>query len=124
MRGCGLHLCQVGVLVKVAIGPAALESLQDSVSLRLLSILQGFAVSVLNIMVGVLIPVLTDFEKNMTTTTAMLSLVLKLSLFYLLNSFVVPIAAVTALPDSEEQWYVCTSQIVSNIYIYAPLIHP
>lgn len=61
----------------------------------------------MNIMVGVLIPIFTDFEKNMTTTTAMLSLVLKLSLFYLLNSFIVPIAVVTALPDSEGLWCVC-----------------
>lgn len=87
-------------------GPGALEGLQDSVSLRALSIVQGLAVSILNIMVGVLIPVVTDFERNLTSTTAMLSLVLKLCLFYLLNSFIVPIAVVTALPGSEGLWCV------------------
>eukprot|EP00892_Ulva_mutabilis_P009819 jgi/Ulvmu1/7209/UM034_0118.1 len=87
-----------------ALGTDALDSLQDSVSLRILSVVQGLSVTILNMGVGVLIPVVTDFERNVTSTSTMLSLVIKLSVFYLLNSFVVPIAVVTALPGSEGLW--------------------
>lgn len=87
-----------------ALGPGTLDAIQDSVSLRILSVVQGLSVSILNIGVGVLIPMVTDFERNLTATSAMLSLVIKLSVFYILNSFVVPIAVVTALPGSDGLW--------------------
>lgn len=102
-RRCACLIRPICVL-QAGAGSAALADLQDSVSLRALSIMQGLAVSILNIAVGTLIPIVTKYEQNLTSTTAMLSLVLKLSLFYLLNSFIVPIVVVTVLPDSEELW--------------------
>ena len=98
--------------MQAGLGPGALDALQDSVSLRILSVVQGLSVSILNIGVGVLIPMITDFERNLTSTSAMLSLVIKLTVFYLLNSFVVPIAVVTALPGSEGLWCETRQQLL------------
>ena len=92
------------------------NSLIDSARLRLYSILQGILVTVVNLAIASGMETAAHIEKHTTTTAFIDSVAFKLTLFYFLNSFVVPIVAVVITNNSSQLW--CASsmawQIVSS----------
>jgi Calcium-activated chloride channel len=85
---------------------SAVGGLRDEAKLRALSVVQGLVVTVLNVVVSLVVDRLTHIERHTTTTSHLTAMVFKLTVFYFLNSFAVPIIAVVSLAGSEENWCV------------------
>lgn len=78
----------------------------SEIQLRFFSLIQGAVVTVLNLLVPVAILWTTTRERHFTDTFHKRALVAKMSLFYLINSFVVPIVTAALRTNSYRLWYV------------------
>ena len=66
-------------------------------------------VTLLNIVVLPVVSSLATYERHQTTTSYLTVMVFKLTVFYFLNSFVVPIVAYT-IAAPRQSWYAPTSR--------------
>jgi hypothetical protein len=80
------------------------ERLVSSAKLRVFSILQGLVVLIVNVAVQSGMTHAVKHERLMTYTSIIASEVFKLSLFYLINSFIIPIAVIKTMRNSDELW--------------------
>jgi hypothetical protein len=64
-------------------------------------LLQGLVVTVLNIIVLPVVSGLATYERHQTTTNHLTVMVFKLTVFYFLNSFVVPVLAYSIATDPQ-----------------------
>jgi hypothetical protein len=80
--------------------------LVSSTKLRAFSILQGLVVLVVNTGVEQGLAFSVACERLITYTDITASGVLKLSLFYVINSFIIPIVVVATLRNSDALWCV------------------
>jgi hypothetical protein len=81
------------------------RQLVSSTKLRTFSILHGLIVLAMNKAVEHGFDMAVKHERLITYTSIIASGVLKLTLFYLINSFIIPIAVVTTLRNFNELWY-------------------
>jgi hypothetical protein len=83
-------------------------SIKEAAYLQVLAFYRGLYVTLANTLFGIIISWGTYFERHRTTTSFLTSMLFKLSVFYLLNSFVVPIiVAITSSAHGskhEEVW--------------------
>lgn len=86
----------------------SLRGVQDLTALWWWSLLQGFVVTALNVVVLPVVEVLATYERHQTTTSYLTVMVFKLTIFYFLNSFAVPIA-VYSIEVQPEDWCALTS---------------
>lgn len=75
-------------------------SFQEGFQLRIFSLLQGVVVGVINALVAAVINFAGTVERHTTTTAFIDSVTFKLTLFYFLNSFVVPIVTIAGQEDT------------------------
>ena len=71
----------------------SLSSVSQAANLWRFSLLQGLVVTLLNIVVLPVVSSLATYERHQTTTSYLTVMVFKLTVFYFLNSFAVPIIA-------------------------------
>lgn len=95
---CSRHSAHALALVQASL------DLQSEIQLRYFSVIQGVIVTVLNMTVSYLIAWTTTLERHFTDTFHKRALVAKLSLFYLVNSFVVPIVTAALRSGSYRLW--------------------
>jgi hypothetical protein len=109
---CWAARCLQGAIVNTQVarapgsddGPAFTSSISRAANLYLYTALQSVVVSAINIVVALAIEYVSLAERHVTTTSYLAGFVTKLTIFYLLNSFVVPIIAVVTLTGSDKVW--------------------
>jgi hypothetical protein len=82
-------------------GASTITNVTSDATLYIYSAIQGLVVAVLNTFVASLIQRVANLERHSTITTFIDSVTFKLTLFYFLNSFVVPIVVVAS---AEQLW--------------------
>jgi hypothetical protein len=90
--------------VQIEAQSSEFKVLVSSAQLRVYSILQGLVVTLVNIAIALGMETAAHIEKHTTTTAFIDSVTFKLSLFYFLNSFVVPIVAVVIISTQSQLW--------------------
>lgn len=94
-----------------------ISELQDAAQLRLLAVTQGIVVTVINLLVSYAITAICNLEKHYTATYLMRSVITKLTIFYLFNSFVIPIVAVVTLENGSVVWFTRGGVVEAAVYI-------
>lgn len=89
----------------------------DSARLRGFSILSGLIVVIINLVITKIVNVFSYYERWATHTEHEKWLMAKLSIFYLMNSFLIPILAVGLIEDERDDWYSRGGVIEKAFYI-------
>jgi hypothetical protein len=82
--------------------------LNQTIKLYYFAALQGVVVTAINVIVALLIETVSLAERHVTTTSYLAGFVTKLSIFYIANSFIVPILAVVTSGAEKDVW--CASE--------------
>lgn len=109
-------------------GSDSTASVQNRVRVQSISTFCSIIVVILNMGLKLGVTFIVDIENKPTRTQMEQSMLWKLSVAYIVNSFIIPVAAATVTTEGKQSWYVigglateCVSLQVSNAIIPAVL---